>query len=178
MKNNTGKNAAAQDLRKLPTDRDDLVKDLNAGKLRFYNMENDSKFVHLGINPFDIVIVYLTNQINENQLCVWDFTDGYDIAFGYDNFGDTTLHNDKDWFKRYSKRENARCEGIVVGVIKSFNAENPQNLFLPKSEEIAAVCDKCKREMTETPEFIKSQGWELKENETVCLSCDLFGGAE
>ncbi len=172
--------AQKEEISRIPTIGSEFEKQVKADKL-FCVRAFDDEFKHLGINADDLVIYRLADSYDEEQLTIWESTSKskkqfLDFGFAFENFGDISLSDGDGRFARY-KKTHMRLVGEIVGILKSFDARNP-NLQPKEPEEIIAVCGKCKKETTGTPEFIKSQGWELEENEALCLTCDLYGGGK
>jgi hypothetical protein len=177
MKKNTEEQQKEQESFKLPHELIGIANLINAGKLGYRSADSDDRYKHLGINPFDILIYRATKENDENQITVWDYDDDtYNYGFAYENFGDITIHNKAGYFTSQPSNK-LKLLGVVVGIIKPYDAEKLGELKPLTGEEITAVCDGCRKQLTGTPEFIKKSGWEI-EPKQLCLTCDLFGGAK
>ncbi|MFN2390481.1 MAG: hypothetical protein ABR566_00790 [Pyrinomonadaceae bacterium] len=181
MRKNTENQQIKQKPFQFPDGSSKFVAQINEGEIDFCRMNGQEDFVHLGINVNDTLLFNKSKELNENQLTIWWLVkeEICDVGFAFDNFGDITLHNgtgfyDEDSFRHYKKKE-VRLLGVVIGVIKPFDAQNLEK-SKPGSGEITAVCVRCKKQLTGTPEFIKSEGWELEKDKQICLTCDLFEG--
>jgi hypothetical protein len=175
-KKNTETQPKAQETFKLPNELSEICNLINAGQLGYKSADSDERYKHLGINPFDILIYRITKENDENQITVWDYVDdnAYNYGFAYENFGDITIHNKAEYFTSQPSNK-LKLLGVVVGIVKPYDAEKLGELKPQTGEEITAVCADCRKQLTGTPEFIKKSGWEI-EPKQLCLTCDLYGG--
>ena len=176
MKNNTRKNQEPQSVfnngnELLTRLCMDYPRGPQKGEFAICHMRDDS-LKEYGINDNDCVIVQKTTEYDENQLTAWVLVGPQNksglIGFAYDNFGDISIQLSLG-IQRF-KRRKIKLKGVVVGIVRCVS---PKQEDTGTTDEITAVCDQCKKQLTATREFIKAQGWKLKENETICLHCDL-----
>ncbi len=71
-----------------------------------------------GICKGDSIIVKPIEKLDENRITVWETPDGRTAKFAYENFGDITLYNKKDWLMRYPAKK-VKLIGAVVAVQKN-----------------------------------------------------------
>lgn len=178
MRRNTRKSKEIQENYEFPVGTGDLEIQLKTGAISYHAVGNHDVFEHLGVNANDILIYRHCSKVDEDQLAIWTEVDtgSYNLGFCYDNFGDITIHNKAERCARYKKKE-IKLKGAVVGVIRAYNALNSDDTSLDCEEsEINISCSKCKREATGDKKFLRAEGWEIKGDETICLSCDLKKG--
>lgn len=170
MKNDTAKTEKQQSL--IFKDSAEIANELkctNPDSFLFY-IKVCANFEKYDVRAGDCLIVHRAKKYDENQLSFWIDHEGDSlVGFAYDNFGDISINFGDDEPFRY-KPKQLEFKGNVVGIIRCLDYQRSQTPVI----EITAACGKCKKETTGTPEFIKSQGWELEENGALCLTCDLY----
>jgi SOS-response transcriptional repressor LexA len=72
---------------------------------------------HFGVKEGDYLIVRETDCLDEDSISVWDTPDGRTAKFAYENFGDITLYNKKDWLRSYPEKD-VKLIGIAEAVQK------------------------------------------------------------
>lgn len=136
-----------------------------------------------GILENDTLLYDKTNKFSENDLCVWEhsascFDDGESRiygAFAYDNFGDITLHRNNELVGRYDAKD-IKLLGVVSHLTREFSTGD-KILFAEESEithgttERSVTCKNCRAQLIGSTEFLKGMGWQLKENDVLCVNC-------
>lgn len=85
----------------------------------FLAVENVSDLLkEFGVCEGDFLIVKPIKKLDENRITVWDTPDGRTAKFAYENFGDITLYNKKDWLRRYPAKK-VKLIGAVVAIQRS-----------------------------------------------------------
>ncbi len=115
-KNNTKKN----DEQETERYRALAVKNWKGEELVCFWVNNDA-LSDFGVDEGDALIVKVTNRLDENRITVWDTPDGQTAKFAYENFGDITLYNKKDWLKSYPAKD-IKMLGVAVCVQKTLEA--------------------------------------------------------
>lgn len=130
-------------------------------------------FPAIGVEAGDRFVVNFTTQIFEANLMVYQPTNKKDayIGFLYDNFGDISAIGTNGMQMRFRKGE-IDILGVVVGIIKPFDAAKFSPYEVHKPSELTAVCAKCGKSQTGDKKFLEAEGWEL-DGKTLCLQCDL-----
>jgi hypothetical protein len=154
----------------------EFIRRASAEEVCTYTKQSDS-LESIGIYEDDKLIVRNVKKNDENQITLWHHKEeGYLIGYAYDNFGDISI-NYLCGVERH-KRKDIQLIGVVVGIVKRFDARNPNLNSRQHLAEITAVCAECRKQISGTEKFIKAEGWELKKDKAVCITCDLFGGAK
>jgi hypothetical protein len=81
-------------------------------------VDGDS-LANIGIIHGDLLIVKITDKHTEKDLCVWETPHGRTAKFGYENFGEMTLHNKADW-KKVWKLDEIKLFGVVIRMERDF----------------------------------------------------------
>lgn len=180
MKNDTRKKTENQECFTFPKANVELHSQISKRELVLTVFEGEDCDL-TGFNKGDFALYYPTTEIDENQIMVFKLTKDKCFRFGflYENFNEIGVASVSHWQAISYKKKEISIVGVIVAVIKPYDACKTDAFHYEietKSEEITVVCDGCKRQLTGTPEFIKSEGWDLRNGKTECLNCDLFGG--
>lgn len=181
MKNNTRKTIEKQESYCFPERREEFLEQIveqELGAALYTSRDNEE----LALNGGDIIFYYPTSEIHENQVSLYSYPDTGHYLFGflYENFGEIGILDFQDGqYLKTVKRTEIKIAGFIVAVVKPFDARKlptyPYEIKAEQPEEITVVCDECKKEIKGTKDFLKSEGWKLKKDETLCLNCDLGG---
>jgi hypothetical protein len=74
---------------------------------------------NIGIFDGDLLVVKITDKHAEKDLCVWETPNGRTAKFGYENFGEMTLHNQADWSQSW-KLDEIKLFGVVIRMERDF----------------------------------------------------------
>lgn len=81
-------------------------------------VDGDS-LAHIGIFHGDLLIVKITDKHTEKDLYVWETPNGRTAKFGYENFGEMTLHNKADWSQSW-KLDEIKLFGVVIRMERDY----------------------------------------------------------